>query len=240
MPGAAQFTSTNLAVVRVGDGAAAIVSGVAQAVYVDEYSTAGNLVQSIPVVGSVSVNGTVNACTLSAVSSSTWLYDQEGIPSLSTNGTFLTFPCFKVTAGSSLVVSATKVAAIVSYTAAVSTATSALISAGAGTATTPFALRATVSNGVGVWWGLQTGFTPYSTMQYQAIGTTVATVQCDFSNYIAGALLLVILELCKMRKSFLSPFSLFHNFRLRRHGFWNCWTVVGWLPGGHFLDTVLD
>ena len=92
------FVSTNLAVVRVGDGAAAIVAGTAKSVFVDQYTTAASQtapVYSYPVTGS-------NACTLSATSSATWLYDQEGIPSLATSGAFLSFPCYSVAAGSSL------------------------------------------------------------------------------------------------------------------------------------------
>ena len=85
-----------------------------------------------------------------------------------------------------MAVTATKVAAIVNANTIVSTATTATISTGAGTATVPFALRTTVSNGAGVWWALQTGTSPYSTMQYQAVGTTAATIQCDYNSYVAG------------------------------------------------------
>ena len=196
------FVSTNLAVVRVGTGSTAIVAGTAQAVFVDQYTTVAS--QSAPVF-SYPVSGT-NACTLSAGTSTTWLYDQEGIPSLASTGAFLVFPCYLVTAGTALAVTATKVAAIVSFTAFMSTATTATISTGAGSTTVPLALRTTVSDGNGVWWALQTGTTPYSTMQYQAVGTTSATLQCDYSNFVVGSFWFVFAE--RFFSCLISPSSL--------------------------------
>ena len=178
-PTAAPFTATNLAVVRVGSGTAAIVAGIAQSVFVDQYTTAAG--QAAP-VSTVLVNG-ANTCTLSAVSSSSWLYDQEGIPSLSTNGAFLTFPCYKVTAGTALTASAINVAAIVSYNSAVNTATSGTIITGGASATYPQALRTTVSNGVNIWWAVQSATaTYYSQLLTQTLFSTTSTMLCAYPS----------------------------------------------------------
>ena len=179
-PDGAAFGSNNLAVLRVGSGAAPISQGIAQSLYIDEFSINGSLVQSMMVYGA-------NLCTLSAFNSTTWAYSEEGIPSLSTNGAFVTFPCYQVAPGTPLAVTATKVAALVSFTGAVSTSTNATISTGVGSPSVPFALRTIVSDGVGVWWALQSGTSPYSTMQYQVLGTNMATIQCDYTVYLVGA-----------------------------------------------------
>ena len=61
---AAPFTPGNLAVLRVGDGAAALTSA-GTAVFIDEYTTTGSLVQSlaIPANGSpqLVVSGTASS-----------------------------------------------------------------------------------------------------------------------------------------------------------------------------------
>ena len=173
----ATFSATNLAVVRVGSGTA-VAATVAQAVFVDEYTTSGTLVQSVPVVAT---SGTANACTLSGgPSSTTWLYDQEGIPSLSTTNEFLVFPCYSVAVAGTLINSGSKVAAIVSYTAGVSTSTTSVLSTAVGNTNFPTALRTTVSNGVGVWWAQQNPTTMFSTMQYSVLFSTTSTDMCDF------------------------------------------------------------
>ena len=153
--GATAFNAANLAVVRVGTGTAAISSGIAQTLYVVEYTTAAG--QASP-VQTITVTGT-NACTLSAVSSSTWLYDQEGVPLLATTGAFLTFPCYKTTAGSSLALSAIKVAAVVSYTGTMSTTSTVPASIASYTPTSVYqqALRQVASNGAGLWWSVASG-----------------------------------------------------------------------------------
>ena len=159
----------------MGSGDAALSVGVGAAVYVDEYTTDPGQtgpVQSLWVTGS-------NDCTLSSGTSTTWLYEQEGIPSLATVGSFLTFPCYSTAIGSTLSVSIARVAALVSYNSAVSTSTSATLGTGGGSTTIQSALRTTVSNGVGVWWAMQQGASPYSTLEYQALGTTSASLMCD-------------------------------------------------------------
>ena len=250
-PAGVTFGSNNLAVLRVGSGAAPISSGIGQATFIDEYtSTGGAPVQSMMVYGA-------NACTLSAVSSSTWAYSEEGIPSLSTNGAFVTFPCYQIAPGSALDVTATKVAALVSFSAAMSTSTTAIISTGAGIAAVPLALRTTVSDGVGVWWALQTGTAPaYSTMQYQILGTTSATTQCDYNNYILGSFwvlffclhmifshsmltTLPISRLCwryvRNSRRVLGRHPRCHTYHIvldRRDEFWRTWC---WHPSVHWI-----
>ena len=80
---AAPFTAGNVAVYRVGDGAAALASGVGAATFIDEYTAAGTLVQSIavPTVASGSNQALVNSGTATS----------EGLLSLSPNGQYLAF-----------------------------------------------------------------------------------------------------------------------------------------------------
>ncbi|MGI4872463.1 MAG: T9SS type A sorting domain-containing protein [Janthinobacterium lividum] len=66
-PTASNFTAGNVAVVRVGDGTAALTTA-ATAEFVDEYTLSGTLVQSIPLP--TADNGTVHALTNSGTSTS--------------------------------------------------------------------------------------------------------------------------------------------------------------------------
>ena len=151
--------------------------------FVDQDTTAASQtapVYSYPVTGS-------NACTLSATSSATWLYDQEGIPSLATSGAFLSFPCYSVAAGSSLVITGVKVATVVSYNAYMSTSTSvpATIAGTAGTTANPTVLREVVSNGVGMWWYVMSGGASASSGMFYSstVGSTAApTAICTYST----------------------------------------------------------
>jgi hypothetical protein len=79
---AADFTSGNLVVVRVGSGSAAL-SSVATPVYLDEYTPSGSFVQSIEMPKAVS--GSNKRFMLSGSASS------EGALSLSANGKYLVF-----------------------------------------------------------------------------------------------------------------------------------------------------
>src|SRR6478672_11294975 len=74
---AAFITPGNLVIYRVGDGSATL-AGTATAVFLDEYTTAGTLVQSIPV-------SSTGASALTATGNST----TEGIISPSLDGTAL-------------------------------------------------------------------------------------------------------------------------------------------------------
>ena len=138
---------------RVGSGASPLAPGVAQPLFIDEYTA--SVGQSSP-VHSLPVSG-VNACTLSALSVPTWLYDEEGVPSLSSDGSFLVFPCYPIPAGTPLTDNTgVKVAAVVRYSSFVSTDTAvAGVATAVPDAVAPQALRMVVSNGTGLWWGVQ-------------------------------------------------------------------------------------
>ena len=143
-----KFSSTSVTVVRVGNGTAAIKRGIAQVVFVDEYTTAPS--QSAP-VKSIRVTSTVGGCTLSANSSTSWLYDQEGIPLRSSEGGMLSFPCYSTAAGTSIALTADRIAAVVDLSGHVDTTSStvAAFASAAGNATYPRALRqVALENGV--------------------------------------------------------------------------------------------
>jgi hypothetical protein len=76
----AQFTPGNLVVLRVGTGTGALAS-VATATFLDEYTTAGTLVQSVPMP--TAVNGANRACTNSGSATS------EGLITQSADGQYL-------------------------------------------------------------------------------------------------------------------------------------------------------
>jgi SprB repeat len=87
---AGNFTSGNLVVVRVGDGSAAL-SSAATAVFLDEYTPSGTLVQSIALPTAVS--GSNHAFTLSGSATS------EGSLALSPNRQFLTLAGYDAAPG---------------------------------------------------------------------------------------------------------------------------------------------
>jgi hypothetical protein len=80
----------NLVVVRVGTGAAAL-AGTTQAVFLDEYTAAGTLVQSIPMP--VASSGAAGALTLSGTATS------EGHINLSGDGRYLTMAGYNLVPG---------------------------------------------------------------------------------------------------------------------------------------------
>jgi len=85
----AAITAGNLVVYRVGDGAAALTAN-ATAVFLDEYTVSGTLVQSIPL-------STTGTDSLTAVGTAT----TEGIITLSQNGTTLLFTGYRKDVGGS-------------------------------------------------------------------------------------------------------------------------------------------
>jgi len=87
---AGNFTPGNLVVVRVGDGSVTL-SNASTAVFLDEYTTSGTLVQSIAVP--TSVNGSSHALTLSGKATT------EGALTLSPNNEYLSFVGFDTTTG---------------------------------------------------------------------------------------------------------------------------------------------
>jgi hypothetical protein len=84
---AAPITAGNLVLVRSGDGSAAL-SGVATAVFIDEYTTSGTLVQSFSL-------STAGAPTFALTGNST----TEGVLSLSQDGSRFAFTGYKTTLG---------------------------------------------------------------------------------------------------------------------------------------------
>ncbi len=90
---AAPFTPGNFVVVRVGAGSVALAN-VGTAVFLDEYTPAGVLVQSIalPTTATTSNTGAA-ALTLSGVAGS------EGYPNLSTNGSYLSLTGYNISTG---------------------------------------------------------------------------------------------------------------------------------------------
>lgn len=87
---ASNFTPGNIVVVRVGDGSAAL-SNVSTAVFLDEYTPTGTLVQSIP--APTAPSGSNHALTLSGIATS------EGSLALSANGQYLSMAGYDTTVG---------------------------------------------------------------------------------------------------------------------------------------------
>lgn len=83
---AAPFTPGNLAVYRVGTGASSLVN-TGNPVFIDEYTPAGTLVQSIALPSSVGAPPAY-ACVASGTATS------EGMLSRSADGRFLLIPCY--------------------------------------------------------------------------------------------------------------------------------------------------
>ncbi|MGH9819709.1 MAG: DUF3616 domain-containing protein, partial [Pyrinomonadaceae bacterium] len=79
---AAPFTSGNLVIYRVGTGTGSLASS-ATAVFLDEYTPTGTLVQSIP--APTAVNGANKRLTASGTATS------EGLMTRSTDGNYLVF-----------------------------------------------------------------------------------------------------------------------------------------------------
>src|SRR5205085_10034037 len=91
----------NIVVYRVGDGSATLGSA-ATAVFLDEYTPAGTLVQSIPMP--TSVNGSNKRLTAAGSSTS------EGFLTRSSNGQYLVLTGFDADLGTGLVASTSSVA----------------------------------------------------------------------------------------------------------------------------------
>ncbi|MCS6852422.1 MAG: cadherin-like domain-containing protein, partial [Gemmataceae bacterium] len=115
----AAFTPGNLVIYRVGDGSGALTNA-ATPVFLDEYTTAGTLVQSIPLPTTVS--GSHRRLTASGTATS------EGLLTLSPNGQFLAVPGYDAAVGTANVAtqpssSVNRTVAIVDHTGAIDTTT---------------------------------------------------------------------------------------------------------------------
>ena len=180
------FQANNIAVLRVGSGVGPLVSGQAAAVFIDEYFpwSGGGLASSTSVTSNAP--GSLS-CTLSAISSAGWLYDQEGIPSLTTDGLHIVFPCYTMVVGATLTGTGVKVAAQICYDRSVRFVTTATIATGVSATGSPHVLRTIASDGINMWWAAQGAGTDNAIVLTAWAGTT-STILCSYSVYTPCAL----------------------------------------------------
>jgi beta-lactamase superfamily II metal-dependent hydrolase len=101
---AAAFTPGNIVVYRVGDGTAALASS-ATAVFLDEYTVTGTLVQSIALPTSAS--SPQHICTASGTAAT------EGFLSRSQNGQYLAVPCYDAALATASITTSTTIARVI-------------------------------------------------------------------------------------------------------------------------------
>ena len=201
------FGANNVAVLRIGSGAAPLVSGQAAPVFIDEYYTwpGGGNVSTTPVVSS---SPGAPSCTLSAISSAGWLYDQEGIPSLTTDGLYIVFPCYTMTVGATLTGSGVKLAAMISYNRSVRLTTTATIATGVAATGSPHALRTIASDGINMWWAAQGSGTDCAIVMTPWNGPS-STILCSYSVYTACMYRKTTFTCCRLIALFSPPFHFF-------------------------------
>ena len=166
---AAPFTPGNIAIVRVGDGAAALSTN-ATATFIDEYTTAGVFVQTITIPGAAAGP----ALTLSGSSTS------EGGLMRSPNGAVLCFGGYRAASGTVGVVTA----AAGAIPREIGTVDSAGIFAVAATTGTQFSganIRSGAADGANNFWGGGTS-NPAGTGGVNYLGTTAAAAQVLSGN----------------------------------------------------------
>jgi Bacterial Ig-like domain/Lamin Tail Domain/Carboxypeptidase regulatory-like domain/Calx-beta domain len=158
---AAALTPGNLVIYRVGDGSAALTAN-ATAVFLDEYTPGGTLVQSIamPTV----VNGSNKRLTASGTATS------EGLMTLSTDGKYLAAPGYDAATGTTGITTSTsasvnRVIARVDSSGAVDTTTALSDAATGGNPRS-----AVTTNGSDLWMDGSTGGIRYATL-----GATTST-----------------------------------------------------------------
>jgi trimeric autotransporter adhesin len=135
---AAAFTPGNIVVYRVGTGSGAVAS-TATAVFVDEYTQAGVLVQSVALP--TTTVGAQHALTSSGTSSA------EGMMTRSNDGRYLILPGYDAAIGTAIATSASnRVIARIDSTAAIDTSTFE-------TGTAGNIRGATSTNGTTIWYG---------------------------------------------------------------------------------------
>jgi hypothetical protein len=135
VPQPAPFTTGNIAVYRVGDGSTTLTSSAA-AVYLDEYTTLGTLVQSILMPTAISGNN--------KVLTSRGNKQIEGMLNVSADGKFLVVPGYNATIGTTTATA--RIIGLVDFNGTVNTATG--ITDYASTPTS-----ATSSDGINIWLG---------------------------------------------------------------------------------------
>jgi hypothetical protein len=159
---AAAFTPGNLVILRIGDGLAAVTSGVSAPIFLDEYTLGGTLVQSIamPTVAAAG-NFPVSLTTSSG---------SEGLLTLSPNGQFLTFAAYGAAPGLAAASGTTsaatpRVVAVVNASGVVNT-TTALSDMASGSSPR----SAVTTNGTDLWAAGGAGGVRYATL-----GSTTST-----------------------------------------------------------------
>jgi hypothetical protein len=166
---AATITPGNLVIYRVGDGSAAL-STAATPVFLDEYTTAGSLVQSIPLAstGGGAFTAVGNATT-------------EGIISPSQDGTSLVFTGYRKAAGGTSPASDTYTTTsrvIGSVTLAGTPDLSTAVTSDGGATTANTIRSATTVNGSAYWTSTSSRIGYFGT----ATGTSGGTTQIDARN----------------------------------------------------------
>jgi hypothetical protein len=135
---AADFTQGNIVVVRVGDGSATL-SNASTAVFLEEYTTAGILVQTI----SIPTSGDFKLATSGTATS-------EGAISLSPNGKLLTIAGYDIAPGTASIANTTS--AIVARKILAINKNGGMIALSSSTAYSANNIRSAVSNASGDYW----------------------------------------------------------------------------------------
>jgi len=184
---AAPFTPGNLVVYRVGDGSA-VLTNAATAVFLDEYTPAGALVQSVAMP--TAVNGSHRILTGSGTATS------EGLLTLSSDGQYLVLAGYDATLGT-ISVANTASAAVnrvigrVDGAAAIDT-TTALTDAYSGTAGTAGNPRGAVStDGMNFWTSGNGASATSAGSRYTTLGSTgeiarpIRPLSCDGIPFVS-------------------------------------------------------
>ena len=155
------FAPGDVVVYRVGDGTAALGSG-ATAVFLDEYSPTGALVQSVPMPTAASTGGAALTASGSATS--------EGLLTLSGDGRYLMVPGYDTPVGTAKISSSasTAIPRTVGRVDALGNVDTTTALTDAATGNNP--RSATSSNGTDIWFGGAAGGARYTTL-----GSTTST-----------------------------------------------------------------
>jgi len=166
------FTAGNIVVCRIGNGSATL-SSTANPVFLDEFTTSGNLVQSIALPTTAS--GSNNILTMNATGGGV-----PGLLNLSVNGQYLTVPGFNVAVGTSSITGShsniiQRTIGVIKYDGTVNTSTALIDYCSQGSPSS-----AVSSDGTSIWCvGAGTANndfgTPTGGVRYTTIGSTSST-----------------------------------------------------------------
>jgi hypothetical protein len=160
------FTAGNIVVYRVGTGAATLTNA-ATAVFLDEYTTAGVLVQSIPMP--VAASGANQILTAAGIGTA------EGLLNLSTDGQYLVFTGYNAVTGTASIggspsITSPRTIALVMYDATINTTTALTDFSSGGP------VRAAVSTNGANLWACGNGTTGGTGgVRYTTVGSTTST-----------------------------------------------------------------